>query len=299
VSPEHAEETPTIDTGVTIGASDAPTEFVELEGRTLAYRSIGSGPEIVWCNRFRGTLDTWDPAFLDTLARHFTVITFDYSGIGQSTGEAPSTVGAMAQDARDLTDELDIENFIIGGWSMGGIAAQVVVARWAEWITHAVLIGTNPAGANARSAEPLFYERARKSENDLDDETVLFFEPKSVASRAAAERTHERLARRRADQDPPVSSAVFERMLQTVGPDIRADAEHVRDALMATSVPILIISGDHDISFPVENWYVLSGGLPTAQHIVFPSAGHGPQHQYPEAAATYIAAFVQTTRAIA
>lgn len=293
---QRAASTPVIDTGVAIGTSDAPTEFVELEARTLAYRSIGSGPEMIWCNRFRGTLDSWDPAFLDNLARNFTVITFDYSGIGQSTGAAPSTVGEMAEDAKDLADELEIARFVIGGWSMGGVAAQVLVARWPESVTHAVLIGTNPAGPNARPAEQLFYERARKPQNDLDDEMILFFEPHSAASRAAAERTHERLARRRSDRDPDVPPAVFDKMLQSVGADIRTDPEHVRAAIAATTVPILIISGDHDISFPVQNWYALSGELPTAQHIVFPSAGHGPQHQYPEAAAAYITAFIQTTR---
>ena len=292
----HGASTPVIDTGVAIGTSDAPTEFVELEGRTLAYRTIGAGPEMIWCNRFRGTLDTWDPAFLDNLARNFTVITFDYSGIGQSTGVAPSTVGEMAQDAKDLADQLEIARFVVGGWSMGGVAAQVVVARWPESVTHAILIGTNPAGPSARPADQLFYERARKPENDLEDETILFFEPHSATSRAAAVRTHQRLARRRSDHDPAVPPVVFNKILQTVGSDIRADGEHVRDAIMTTAVPILIISGDHDISFPVQNWYTLSGELPTAQHIVFPSAGHGPQHQYPEAAAAYIAAFIQTTR---
>jgi pimeloyl-ACP methyl ester carboxylesterase len=276
----------------TASASNAATEFISAEGRTLAYRVVGAGPELVWCNRFRGNLDTWDPAFLDALARYFTVITFDYSGIGRSTGNPPETVGAMADDAKDVIDELELDHFIIGGWSMGGVAAQVAVSRWPDQMTHAVFVGTNPIGANARPSAQLFYERATKPENDLEDEIVLFFEPRSPESRAAGERTHRRIAERTVDVDPPVPPQVFNHMLQTVGPDIRADAEHVRDALKTTNVPILIISGDHDISFPVENWYALSGQFPTAQHIVFPSAGHGPHHQYPEIAAAYIAAFV-------
>jgi pimeloyl-ACP methyl ester carboxylesterase len=103
------------------------------------------------------------------------------------------------------------------------------------------------------------------------------------------------LARRTSDCDPVVPPVVFNRMLQDIGADIRADSDHVRDVLTTTSVPILILSGDHDICFPVENWYELSGKLPTAHHVVFPSAGHGPHHQYPTAAAAHIAAFIQTT----
>jgi pimeloyl-ACP methyl ester carboxylesterase len=49
--------------------------------------------------------------------------------------------------------------------------------------------------------------------------------------------------------------------------------------------PILILSGDHDISFPVEDWCELSRELPTVQHVVFSRSGHGPQHQFPEASA--------------
>jgi len=39
-------------------------------------------------HRFRGVLDLWDPAFIDGLAAQgFQVVIFDYSGLGQSTGE--------------------------------------------------------------------------------------------------------------------------------------------------------------------------------------------------------------------
>lgn len=53
------------------GAVAAKTQFVESKGRTIAYRSVGTGAPIVLCNRFRGVLDSWDPAFIDALARHF------------------------------------------------------------------------------------------------------------------------------------------------------------------------------------------------------------------------------------
>ena len=48
-----------------VSAIDAPTQFAESNGRQLAYRSIGEGEPMVLCNRFRGILDSWDPAFLD------------------------------------------------------------------------------------------------------------------------------------------------------------------------------------------------------------------------------------------
>ncbi|MFF0953203.1 hypothetical protein ACFYE9_37940 [Rhizobium leguminosarum] len=57
--------------------SEAPTQFVELGGRKLAYRSVGKGKPIVLAHRFRGVLGLWDPAFIDALASQgHQVVTF-------------------------------------------------------------------------------------------------------------------------------------------------------------------------------------------------------------------------------
>ena len=67
-------------------AVNSKTKFIEVNEQRFAYRSIGTGLPIILLNRFRGTLDTWDPSFLGGLAVTFNVITIDYSGIGLSTG---------------------------------------------------------------------------------------------------------------------------------------------------------------------------------------------------------------------
>lgn len=278
-------------------ATTAPTRFVESRGRRIAFRSIGFGEPLVLCNRFRGILDTWDPAFLDALARHFRVVTFDYSGMGRSTGQATFEPLALATDARDLAAALGFARVIIGGWSLGGTAAQAFALQFPEMTSHAVLIGTGPPGANRHPPEPLFYERALKPVNTLDDVSVLFYEPASPESRRAAERSQERIAGRREDLDVPIPPELFLPLLEenTTG-QVFPDRYGLRDKLKATRIPILVVSGDHDIVFPVENWYELSRELPTMQHIVVSRSGHGPQHQLPEAIAEYIAAFVRTTR---
>ena len=71
----------------TDGALVARSQYVEVDGRRLAYRSVGTGKPLVLCTRFRGNMDLWDPLFLDSLAAAgFRVVTFDYSGLGLSTG---------------------------------------------------------------------------------------------------------------------------------------------------------------------------------------------------------------------
>lgn len=274
----------------------APTRFAEVNGRRLAYRDIGAGTPLVLCNRFRGVLDSWDPAFLDALARHFRVLTFDYSGLGRSTGRATFERSALANDARDLVQALDLGPVVIGGWSLGGTAAQVLLLDHPELVTHAVLIGTGPPGDTGHPIEPAFFERALKPVNDLDDEIVLFFEPESPASREAAVRSHERIAARTADRSPPIPAEVFLPLLkENTSGHAFPDTGRYRERLTASRVPLLVVSGDHDISFPVEAWYELSRRLPTMLHLVVSQGGHGPQHQLPATIAEMIATFVRTT----
>ncbi|MDM0078116.1 alpha/beta hydrolase [Variovorax sp. J2P1-59] len=275
----------------------APNQFVESNGRRLAYRSVGEGKPIVLCARFRGNLDSWDPAFIDALVdQGFRVITFDYSGLGLSGGTPTYSPLALAEDARDLIEALELKDAVLGGWSLGALTAQVVLAKYPQLITHAVLLGAVPPGPNVKGAEQLFNDTARKIENDLEDEIVLFFEPASPASRAAAHLSHERLALRKEGRSQDISHSFAVAFLPPEPRSPMFPADPILLALKHTQVPILHIGGDHDIAFPVENWYALNQQLPTVQLITFPQAGHGPHHQYPEAAALHIAAFVRLRR---
>lgn len=273
----------------------APTQFVDLQDRRLAYRSIGRGKPLVLCTRFRGTLDTWDPAFLDELARQdLQVIIFDYTGLGQSSGERNYSPAVLARDPIDLSIALKLESPAIGGWSLGGMAAQIALAMAPGSFTHAVLMGTSPPGPVVKKADPLFAQTATRPTNTLEDETLLFFEPASPASRAAAERSAQRIGLRRTDRSPDVPWEFAAAALANGPKEAPFPAPQILEFLRTTSTPILHIGGDHDIVFPVENWYALNQTLPTLQLITLPRSGHGPHHQYPIAAARHIGTFLTT-----
>jgi pimeloyl-ACP methyl ester carboxylesterase len=273
-------------------SNSATTQFVEVDGRRLAYRTFGSGIPLVLCVRFRGTMDVWDPLFLDSLAEQgFQVTTFDYSGLGQSTGEPTYNPASLAKDAIDLIIALKLEKVVIGGWSVGGMAAQIVLAKAPQLVSHAVLIATTPPGPLVKPGEQLFYTLAKR-ENDFEDFVSLFFEPASPTSRAAAEQSAKRLAERKDDVSPvvPHEWAALQLGDGPKNPVFPVDA--VLQMLRSTSIPVLHLGGDHDIVFPIENWYALSGQLPTLHLVTLPGTGHGPQLQYPQASAAHIAAFV-------
>ncbi|MDR7134374.1 pimeloyl-ACP methyl ester carboxylesterase [Lysobacter niastensis] len=284
-SPVHASTT----------AATAQNQYVQVNGNKIAYRSIGSGSPIVLANRMRGTLDTWDPLFLDKLAERHTVITFDYPGVGYSTGTLPDDLGKVASFVNDFTTAIKLDKFAMLGWSWGGFTTQTLLLDKPERVTHAILVGTNPPGPGQIPIQQVFIERAMKPVNDLDDEEVLFFDPKSEFSRSAAKASRDRIYAR-----PGVVSTIPSKLEQfqvylKAAEVFGEDKLERRAKLTQSRTPMLVISGDHDASTAGQNWFPLIGQIPNAQFVFYPESGHGPQHQYPELSAEYVADFIART----
>ncbi|MBP0495099.1 alpha/beta fold hydrolase [Pararoseomonas indoligenes] len=276
------------------GAVTAPNRRVEASGRQLAYRSIGEGVPLLLCNRFRGTMDSWDPAFLDALAGHgIRVIVFDHSGLGLSTGERSYNPLEMVEDLRDLSGALGLGPVAVGGWSLGGMVAQAALARIPALLSHVVLIGTAPPGPSARQAEQLFYDIATKPECSLEDEAVLFFGDRSGKGLEAARRSAERLVLREAGRSAEVPWEWAAAQLGDAPRQPLFPSDAVLAALRTTGIPILHVGGDHDIGYPVENWYALSQQLPTLQVITLPGTGNAPHHHHPGPVAAHISVFLR------
>ncbi len=281
------------------GASSASalTQFVEVGGRKLAYRSVGQGKPLVLFHRFRGVLGLWDPAFIDALAAEgFQVITFDYSGIGLSTGQPSYNPATMVKDAKDLVDALGLKDVAIGGWSIGGIVAQIYLAMFGAGVSHVVLLATTPPGKLVKAGEQLFYDAAAVPGIALDNFTTIFFEPKDEASRAASKRSFDRITSQKVPRSPDVPADWAIAQIGNTPRNPVFPVDEVLQVLKSTNVPILHLGADHDIVFPIENWYALNGQLPTTRLITYPKTGHGPQHQFPEEAARHIGGFIRTTR---
>src|SRR3954463_11825275 len=133
----------------TITHQTAPTEFVEADGVTYAYRSFGrpSAVPLVLLQHFRGNLDNWDPAFTDALAAEREIILVDAPGVGASTGTPKHTVAETARSILAFLDALGLREIDLLGFSLGGFVAQdlALLRPWA--IRRLVLVGTGAKGA--------------------------------------------------------------------------------------------------------------------------------------------------------
>jgi pimeloyl-ACP methyl ester carboxylesterase len=123
----------------------APTHFVKVNGARFAYRSVGSGPTLVMIMGLGGTIDAWDPRFVDSIAHHHRVVMFDNRGAGRSGGAvADLSVKLMADDADAVIKRLRLGRPDVLGWSMGGFIAQDLALHHPHDVGRLVLAATAP-----------------------------------------------------------------------------------------------------------------------------------------------------------
>src|SRR5262245_25490770 len=89
----------------------ATTQSIKTGLETYAYRRFGGGnnPPLVFLQHFTGTLDNWDPAVTDALAKGREVILFESAGLGRSTGAVPRTVEGMTAHLTTFLDGLGLK----------------------------------------------------------------------------------------------------------------------------------------------------------------------------------------------
>jgi len=271
--------------------SNSQTKFSTINSVKVAFRHFGQGEPILFYNRFRGILDTWDPLFLDTLSQKNSIVLFDYPGIGESEGEFSSDISEVAAVGVKLMENLGINKFHAAGWSYGGLVAQTALFMNRDKVAKVVLIGTNPPGINEVPFDKIFFERALKPVNDLEDETVAFFEPSSEKSKAASKASFDRIAVKLDRTKIPSTSEQFQKYFEGSAM-MKKDIHDYRGQYKTLKNPVLVISADHDISFAVENWFPLLRNAPSMQHIIINDTGHGLQHQEPVLIAGYISLFL-------
>jgi pimeloyl-ACP methyl ester carboxylesterase len=143
-----------------IAASDAhgladwhhttPTKFINASGTKYAYRSFGAktGIPLILLQHFTGTMDDWDPAVTNGLARDFQVVLFDNKGIGATEGQTPDNIEAMAGDTVAFIKAMGFKKVNLLGFSMGGFIAQQVAFDEPALINRLILVGTGPRGGD-------------------------------------------------------------------------------------------------------------------------------------------------------
>src|SRR6185437_2794469 len=157
----------------------APNQFVEAaNGVKYAYRRYGKsgGVPLVLLQHFRGNLDNWDPALMDTLATEREVIAFDNTGVALSSGVTPNSVTQMARDAIVFIEALKLDRVDVLGFSLGGFVAQEVVLLRPYLVRKLILAGTGPQGGpQMHGWRKDIADAARKPAPGAEEMLYIFF----------------------------------------------------------------------------------------------------------------------------
>jgi pimeloyl-ACP methyl ester carboxylesterase len=271
-----------------------PTHFVSVKGIDFAYRRFGvdHGPPLVLMTHFRASMDNWDPALLDAIARERTVIAFDNRGVAGTGGTTPGTYRAMADDASEFIAALGYDEVDVLGFSIGGAIAQEMLIHQPGLIRKAVLAASMPPGGKGiLGSRPEIAAVATKNAVELDDFLILFFEPTSTSQKLGREYLVRRSART-IDVEPSTGAQTMQGQGEARKAWAEMDPDQGRVDLGKVVHPVLVANGKNDVMLGSANSVLLFNALPAAQLILYPDAGHGFLFQYPELFARHLSIFL-------
>jgi len=262
------------------GGKGGKTKTVTVDDATLVYRTYGdkSGTPLVLLAPLGSSMDDWDPAVINGLAKYSTVVVFDNKGVGSSSGKTPTTIAGMAHDAVSFIKTLGYPKVDILGFSMGGFVAQEIVETEPQLVGKLILVGTGPQGSEGLSEIGQKLSGAAK----LSPEEVFLaglFSP-SAHSRELGKASFDRIRAKKDNRDAPLSKESFTAEFTAVLGWAQPDPAGFERAKSVTN-PVLIFGGQYDFFIPVVNPVKLYQALPNARLVLLPDAGHASFFQYP------------------
>jgi pimeloyl-ACP methyl ester carboxylesterase len=259
----------------------APARTIAAGGVTFAYRELGprGGIPVVFFVHLAATLDNWDPRIVDPIAKHRHVIAFDNRGVGASTGQAPDTVEAMADDAYTFTNALGFNKIDIFSFSLGGMVAQDLVVKHPNLVRKLILTGTGPRGGKdiEKVVGTTYFDILRATLTRSDPKEFLFFK-RNAAGKLAARAFVNRLMERTVDRDAPIKLKAFRTQLKA----IQKYGRSAPSDLSKLTQPTLIANGDDDRMVPSVLSEDLHRRIKDSELVIYPDSGHGGIFQFHE-----------------
>jgi 3-oxoadipate enol-lactonase len=233
--------------------------FVRDEGQGEAFL-LAHG---MWC---AGHM--FDPMVADLSATH-RVITPDLRAHGKSgVPRASWSLGDIAEDYLRILDALHVDRVILGGYSMGGMAAVQFALKYPERLSALILMCTSG------SAEPWF---RRRELDALAAAVAVAGAPHWLALQAAYgvftadfRRSAAEVVEQWTDQVEAMSRRALVQSVHAVG-----SRPSLEDRLGEITTPTLVLAGQRDWHLSSGHSVVLSKKIPGAELALLPGVGHG------------------------
>jgi len=236
---------------------------LDRSGVSIYYEVHGSGPVILLSHGYSATSQMWRGQ-IETLTRNHRLVLWDMRGHGRS--DSPEDPDAYSEaltvdDMAALLDEVDAEQALVGGLSLGGYMSLAFHLAHPERVRALMVIDTGP-GFRKDTAREDWNRNALRAGERLES---MGLEALQGLSREMATSTH-RSAK---------GLALAARGMLT-----QRDAR-VIDSLPHIAVPTLIVVGANDEPFLPAAEY-MNRKIPDSRKVVIPNAGHAVNLDRPE-----------------
>ncbi len=265
-----------------------------LDGATIAYTEAGSGPPLVFCHEFAGSMESWEQQ-IGYFSRRCRAIAYNAKGYPPSDAPPRWEEYAWERQVRvllELLDHIGAERAYICGLSMGAYTAVQFALAHPERCIAVVAAGVGTGSADPAAflreseerAEMLEAHGMNGMEAYLSGTTRIRFREKDPAGWerfAALFRAHSLQG-----------SANTLRGFQGRRPSI-----YTREADLARlDVPLLVICGDEDDPC-IEPSLFLKRVVPNCGLAVLPHTGHACNLEEPAAFNAVVAEFLAQAEA--
>jgi 3-oxoadipate enol-lactonase len=248
--------------------------FIERQRQRIFYEETGSGPAIVLGHSFLCSGEMWENQ-VPVLADSCRVINIDYRGHGKSsTIENELTIYDLVDDTVAILDELQVEEAVWAGLSIGGFAALRAALTVPERVRAIVV---SDASAAAEPFYPKFKYRA------------LGMGARIVGMRPFVPAvTPIMFGRTTLKENPTLVDEWTPTLLSMELPSLLRFLETIvtRDSLLdrlgEIQIPTLVMVGEEDRAQPVPRARQIADGIPGARLEIIPRAGHLSALENPE-----------------
>ncbi|CAN5909260.1 alpha/beta fold hydrolase [soil metagenome] len=232
----------------------------------IAFSEYGVGQPIVMLHAFPLNAKMWE-AQTKALVDGYRIITPDYPGFGRSPyPPAQPDMRFYAEKVRELIDNLELDQIVLGGLSMGGYVAMACLRLFPKRISGLILANTRP-------------------EPDPDE---MRANRKNMARRVSEEGAGvlielqmERLLSTKTLQNEPLIVEHVKSMILESSPDgVVGALGAMRDrpdstALLAEiEVPTLVIGGENDAISSSDVLRAMADKIPNSVHHTLAGVGH-------------------------
>ncbi|OFV79742.1 MAG: hypothetical protein A2W26_03350 [Acidobacteria bacterium RBG_16_64_8] len=251
---------------------------LQVQGTQVVFYDRGSGPALVLIHGMFGDYLDWEPV-LEPLARKHRVIALDLPGFGDSEKPHREYTGEFFVAAlHELLQALGLERATLVGNSFGGILAVLYTLSHAQSVERLVLVSSGGLRTFGGKEKQLAVER-------LSEENLLALTPAVHRQMFASIFAKSGPAQERyfAKQDAKLARADYPAYARTLVSSIRLVLSTcLLERLGEVRCPTLLLWGDRDIVFPVEQARQALERLPQGELEVLPGGGHALQIDCPD-----------------